>query len=220
MTSSTRQAQRHHLLQVAIEALSSRGPQALSLRAIAQGANTSTQMIYTIFGGKDGLVLALYQEGFDRLARQLDQAAGAPCQARKRPLALSLAMAVRDFAHAQPMFYEIMFDRPVPDFEPPMADAMRRQAAYELLAHGVRASLGHDCGGADPSEVADALWQAIHGALRMELGGFYSDEAQAQARYEATIRALLRGFGVSEAASARPTRPARAGELAMELFSP
>src|SRR4028118_1227581 len=43
------------------------GPPALSLRRLAAAAGGSTQLVYTLFGGKPGLADALYAEGFRRL---------------------------------------------------------------------------------------------------------------------------------------------------------
>ncbi len=49
------------------------GPAALSVRRIATAAGLSTMAIYHHYGGKDGLVEALYVDGF----RALDEALSA-----------------------------------------------------------------------------------------------------------------------------------------------
>src|SRR5258708_30684304 len=48
------------------------GPQALTTRRLADAVGTSTQAIYTLFGGKEGIVRAMYREGFDRLKQCRD----------------------------------------------------------------------------------------------------------------------------------------------------
>ena len=63
---------RDRVLRVADELLDTEGPDALSLRRIADLADTSTQAVYTQFGGKPGLADAMYRSGYQRLADELD----------------------------------------------------------------------------------------------------------------------------------------------------
>lgn len=65
---STRSEQ---LVSVAEQLLDEAGPHALSLRRIAEAAETSTQAVYTEFGGKQGLADVLFRAGFERLASHL-----------------------------------------------------------------------------------------------------------------------------------------------------
>src|SRR5258708_23331825 len=91
------------------------GPQALTTRRLADAAGTSTQAIYTLFGGKEGIVRAMYREGFDRLEQCL--AAVAP-SAPPAEYLLGLGRAYRTAALRSPHYYDVMFVRPVPEFEP------------------------------------------------------------------------------------------------------
>ena len=59
------------LLDAAGALLHAEGPQALTTRRLADAVGTSTQAIYTLFGGKEGIVRAMYREGFDRLEQCL-----------------------------------------------------------------------------------------------------------------------------------------------------
>ena len=43
------------------------GPYAVSVRAVAKRAGTSTRAVYSLFGSKDGLITALGSRGFDLL---------------------------------------------------------------------------------------------------------------------------------------------------------
>ncbi len=63
-----RLAQRDALLDAASEMLVHGGPDAISLRKLAARIGTSTMAVYTAFGGKDGLIAALFTEAFNRLA--------------------------------------------------------------------------------------------------------------------------------------------------------
>lgn len=209
-----RQAQRHKLLETATTILQQEGPTGLSLRHIAQTAQTSTQMIYTLFGGKDGLIHALYEEGFTRLEQALGEL---PYQDDRADYLRDFLLAYRDFAHAEPLLYEIMFGRLLPQFEPPMADSMRRRPAYTLLLQIVTMFTQDKRVGDDPKVITDALWMAAHGALRMELQGFYADDEQALARYELTINALI--DGLLSPRGAKPKRQAPKADASKDFFT-
>ena len=57
-------ARRRQVVEAAARVLAEDGPHGLSLRRIAAEAGASTQIVYTLFGGKPGLADALYGEGF------------------------------------------------------------------------------------------------------------------------------------------------------------
>src|SRR5919204_1049002 len=59
------------LLDAAGELLSAEGPGALTTRRLADAAGTTTQSIYTLFGGKEGIVRAMYREGYARLEARI-----------------------------------------------------------------------------------------------------------------------------------------------------
>ena len=63
-----RNAQREALLDAASEMLMHGGPDAISMRKLAARVGASTMAVYTAFGGKEGLITALFEEAFDRLA--------------------------------------------------------------------------------------------------------------------------------------------------------
>ena len=78
------------MLDAAGALLHSEGPQALTTRRLADAVGTSTQAIYTLFGGKEGIVRAMYREGFDRLEQCL---ADVPSTAPRRPTTCSVSAA-------------------------------------------------------------------------------------------------------------------------------
>ena len=58
---------RQRVLDVACRLLMNAGPESLTVRRIAAEADCPTTVIYTMFGGKEGLAEALYLEGFERV---------------------------------------------------------------------------------------------------------------------------------------------------------
>src|SRR3954453_10052292 len=105
----TRQA----ILDAAIAILREHGAGALTVRSVAAAAGCSTTGVYTWFGSKNGLVEAIFVDGFRRFhdAQQhvLDDE-GADLGA--------LADVYRTWALANPTHYQVMFQAAVPDFEP------------------------------------------------------------------------------------------------------
>src|SRR5258708_40257372 len=55
------------LLDAAERMIEADGPDALSLRRLAEQTQTTTRAVYSLFGSKDGLVVALAQRAFEML---------------------------------------------------------------------------------------------------------------------------------------------------------
>src|SRR2546423_13199534 len=92
------------MLDAAGALLHAEGPQALTTRRLADAVGTSTQAIYTLFGGKEGIVRAMYVEGFDRLEQEL-----AAVDAAESPsdYLLGLGRAYRKAALRSPHYYDV-----------------------------------------------------------------------------------------------------------------
>src|SRR3954447_17046602 len=63
------------LVDAAGRILAAEGAAALTLRRLAQTAGTSTMAVYTLFGDKQGLLAAMYREGYRRLGAAMAEAA-------------------------------------------------------------------------------------------------------------------------------------------------
>lgn len=170
---------RDDLLQAAEALLREQGPHALSLRDIAQRSGTSTQAVYTEFGGKPGLADALYREGYRRLARQLSGVSRdlAPIERIR-----ALCRAYRDTALANPHFYELMTGHPIPEFVPPAESRQIAAATFDVIIYAVeRAMASGHLEAPSPRLVAEMLWTAGHGYLSLVLHGLRpDDEARAE----------------------------------------
>lgn len=107
----------------------------LSLRDLARQAGITTPTVYAYFGSKTGI----YDAMFGRAATQFADTMAEPyhCQA---PAELLLASVRRffDFCTSDPARYQLLFQRPLPGFEPSLesyAPAQRAlDGARELLA--------------------------------------------------------------------------------------
>ncbi|TDD72699.1 TetR/AcrR family transcriptional regulator [Jiangella aurantiaca] len=189
-------ALRDRLLERAAATVSSDGVAALNLRALAAEAGTSTAAVYSLFGGKPGLVSALYKQVFARFAERL-----AAVGVSDDPVAdiVQLGHAYRENALADPHGYRVMFGG---ELRP--ADVGRRAArsgarTFEPLLKAVRRAVR---AGAFPKRppaesIATALWANVHGLVSIELGDFMPREGDPAAVFEAAIRANVSGWVAS-----------------------
>lgn len=186
---------RREVIEVAARILAEDGPHGLSLRRVATAAGASTQIVYTLFGGKPGLADALYTEGFQRLGAAMDAAlADAPPPGDVERL-MHLGRAYRRFAAAEPAFFSVMFGRSIPGFAP----STSTRAACRALTFGRVVEATRECveAGAlvarDPEQLARACWAAVHGIAALETAGLLGAE-DPDAVAELALRAPLEAF--------------------------
>jgi AcrR family transcriptional regulator len=185
-----RQAVRRLVLDVASRLLEAEGPEALTMRRIAAEVGCSTSVLYTMFGGKSGVAEGLWREGFERLRQAMERVEADDPLGRLT----ALGHAYRANALANRAYYAVMFQRPIPGFEPSAeayADSLRPLhilvgAVADCIEAGVFRA-------ADPAHVATVLWAAAHGAVSLELAG-YEGAADAEARFEDLLAAAAAWF--------------------------
>ena len=161
---------RRGLLELAARLLAEDGPQALTLRHLAQRANCSTKVVYTLFGGKNGLSEGLKVEGFARLRFTVERERRRhrdPVQAL-----LPVMLTYRSFALAHRALFGVMFGNALPEHVPTEYSRQQARLALEAVESAVakaRAALG--AGPDDAREAAVRLWAAVHGPVTLEVEG-------------------------------------------------
>jgi len=174
-------ALRATLVELASAAVAERGSAGLSLRTVAAQAGTTTAAVYTLFGGRDGLVAAVVEEGFRRFAEHL---AAVPRSADPGADLLELGLAYRDNALANPHFYRVMFG-PAPEQGGPAAPTTA-QPTFRVL----REAVARVPGVPDADELALRLWALAHGLVSLELAGLLpGGREERDARYRAALLA-------------------------------
>lgn len=158
------------------------GAAALTARKVTAAANTSTIAIYRLFGGMPGLLDALADEAFTRFSRCL-----AEVPTTEDPVAdvFALGAAYRQYALANGQRYQLMFGASTPasgrtdlTVTGHMTDRPQRAGAFDELLDAVRRMIdldrivGND---GDSSQIAGRLWSALHGAVTLELAGFFGE---------------------------------------------
>jgi AcrR family transcriptional regulator len=154
--------------------LEEEGPDALTMRRLAERLGIRAPSLYKHVASKEELEMGVVALGFEESAERFEDAVAAD---RRRPLA-ALAAAYRAFALEHPHLYRLMTDRPLRrDLLPPGVEA--RAAAPLLEAAG---SLSR----------ARAVWAFAHGMTTLELNGRFPPDADLDAAWRDGIRALER----------------------------
>ena len=120
------------LLAAAERIVADGGPAALSVRAVAEAAGTTTRAVYSLFGSKDGLLVqALARDAFEFLYTEIGalEETDDPASDLLEVGLLVFRRLVRD----HPALYRVAFQRIVPGLEAGPELAATRQRAWEQL---------------------------------------------------------------------------------------
>ena len=186
-TSSTEITQA--LLTAATEILAEDGSGGLTIRQVAQRAGVAPMGVYSRFGSKDGLLEALFLEGVDGLIESVRAASGPDALSRLR----NGCLAYREFAVGHPQHYLLMFSQ-MAELELSEAAMMRAKESFVELSTRVQdAMMAGSLAEGDEVEVAQLIWDGLHGSVSLELSGvtFAAEPAEAFARL---VDVLLKGL--------------------------
>ncbi|MDI9243954.1 TetR/AcrR family transcriptional regulator [Marinobacter sp. CHS3-4] len=140
------------------------GTGALSVRAIAKQAGVSTIGIYSHFQGKQGILDALYIEGFHSVSRALkvDTLANSP-----REAVLTAARNYLNNAEQLEAHYSLIFGKLDGNYEP-SADAKQAGIeAFEQLTELVGGLLPATASKSQKQDAAIRVWSLIHGFVSL-----------------------------------------------------
>jgi AcrR family transcriptional regulator len=166
------------------------GPSGVTVRAVAAEAGIAPMGVYNRLGGKEGLVDALLIIGFDRLRAAVEAGNEPDMLERLR----ACGMRYRDFALRNRSFYAIMFEDAIPHDRSSMVVAEHAAAAFGALVRNVEAAAATGrIYAADPRDVAQQIWSAVHGAMALELRNLVQTPDPG-ATYRAAVDTMLRGL--------------------------
>jgi AcrR family transcriptional regulator len=178
------------LISAAEQVLVREGPAGLTVRAVAAEAGIAPMGVYNRFGGKDGLIDALLIIGFDRLRSSIAGGGEPDPLERLR----SCGLRYRQFALDNPHFYGIMFEAALIEQSSSADVAEHAAAAFGALVDNVAlAAAAGRITAAEPAEVAQQVWSAVHGAVALELKGLIQTP-DPEATYRASVDTMLRGL--------------------------
>jgi AcrR family transcriptional regulator len=218
MVRPTRKKQIPHLQEVIKEAawsqIAREGAAALSLRAIARDLNITAPAIYNYFPDRDALVTALIIDAFTSFGDWQLKARDTVPEDDLAGRMSAIGLAYRDWAHAFPQRYQLIFGTPIPGYEGPLEkifpSSARSLSALVSVVEGLRLAgkLNVDTfpkvksdykvsfeawktygGNADilSLSVAMIIWARVHGIVSLEIQGNlppFGPKGDALYRYE------------------------------------
>jgi AcrR family transcriptional regulator len=196
------------LLDAAAEILETEGPDGLSVRRIAAAAGVAPMGVYNHFESKNGIIEALFIQGFERLSDALKAVADVqdPYEALREG-----GRRYRALALEHPMVYQLMFLRAVPGFEPSeRAFVIAGDAFANLVTAVQRAMAAGVIVEGEPAETAQLIWSSIHGWVSLELmgmTGFIEDQDTGFDRVCSTMLDGLSPDAVQHSAARRSPNP-------------
>ncbi|MCK0176939.1 TetR/AcrR family transcriptional regulator [Mycolicibacterium sp. F2034L] len=172
--------QKAQLVDAGIRILERDGLAALSARKLAAETGSSTMAVYTHFGGMTGVIDAIAQTAFARFTEALTEV-----PRTDDPVAdfIVIGIRYREFALAHPQRYQMMFGTSAESLNRHHADvtttgtassrgefAMSFGALRDVVARMIEAGRIRDDG---VPVVAGRLWSIAHGAVLLEMAGFF-----------------------------------------------
>lgn len=187
---ATRGSQEMALLDAARAILTTEGINGLSMRRVAEGAGCTTMAVYSLFKGKSGILGALVDEGFDRLAGA-QRAASEKFDGEDRVVAL--CQAYRTTAHAYPHHYAVMLGRFSGELALNEISINKALATFENLAVAIASIPSMKTQSrARCVEIANVLFAFCHGWVSLEQVDFLGDPEKSSRPYTDAVRALTK----------------------------
>lgn len=184
---------REDVVQAALAVIDVEGPQGLTVRRVAEALGTSTQIVYSRFGGMEGLLAAAGLAVFRHLTLL-----GTTTPADPDPLheVTALALTFRDYSLANPHRMALM-TAPLTDVHAHAQAKVEAGLSMDRLTHPIaRAVTGAPAGApasTDPAHVqrlGEVLWAALNGLVEMERSG-HLDPDHAEGRIRLLVTRLL-----------------------------
>jgi AcrR family transcriptional regulator len=167
--------------------LATRPRESVTVRAVAAAAETSTTAVYSLFGGKDGLIGAVRDRA---VAGLFQEVSAVPTSADPLADLYALAVAYRRWGRGHSHLYAVLFGG-VQSFDPSgqVGDSDPIRPLLEAIDRALTASVF----AGEATSIALSIWGTMHGLVALELAGAL-DATTAEAAFRSTIHATLRGW--------------------------
>jgi AcrR family transcriptional regulator len=198
-------ATRIALLAAAERLIDERGPDAASVRAVADEVGTTTRAVYSVFGSKQGLLDALAARMFEVLTEAID---AVPVTDDPADDVVEVSLhGFRRTALTHPSLYSLVFLRIVPDLQLGQPGTGHVQAAStafgRLEARVERLEAAGLLGDRTVRDAAHEVHALTEGLASMEVRGGMLDPATAESVWRDALRSLLRGFATRAVVAGR-----------------
>jgi AcrR family transcriptional regulator len=178
--------QRQRILESAVEILATQGQSGLNVRAVAAASGFSTTGIYTWFGGKEGLLEAIYADGFTHFRAFVASADSDPDAASRLRRACELYW---EWALGHPTHYLLMFAGVPSAFAPSASASAIADESFDDHLRRIQAVTDDDC--------AHHIWATLHGYAMLQIAMPNTELPEAIERFQGGLDRLLGGLARS-----------------------
>ncbi len=178
------------LRQAASQLIQTQGLEKLTVRRVAEESACSTMLVYKHFGSKNGLLDALFVEGFEHLIQMQNELRETSDPAE---LLMALCTGYRRVALAYPRHYQIMTLN-INDYTPSSEAAVWAKNSLSFLEEAAGSWLkAQQKPTLAPPELAHQLFASCHGWVNLEINGFLPPNLDAEKALKTQIQNLLKG---------------------------
>ncbi|MCR8657496.1 TetR/AcrR family transcriptional regulator [Paenibacillus endoradicis] len=183
---------RLNIIEVAATIMQEFGPEAVTIRRVAEKMECPTKVIYNVFGSKEGLAKELFMEGCKLLAASFQ---AVPQQADLKQYLLDLGQAYWDFSRDYTSYYMVMFGGAFSEFKPEEESLQAIVTALKQVIFIITKAIEQGfISEKDPILVVNLVWASLHGTIHLHLGGHIQDEQAAKILYDRSVSNLIHTF--------------------------
>ncbi|AKG34114.1 TetR/AcrR family transcriptional regulator [Paenibacillus durus] len=170
--------------------LQEEGPEAVTVRRVADKMDCSTKIIYSLFVNKEGLAQQLYLEGCKILA---DEFEGTPQAADPAQYLLNFGETFWEFGQRYSSYYKLMFGGAFADFKPDEESIHGTVTAMQQLLTVINNAQEQVLipGPYDAESVVRIFWASLHGVIHLYMGGHLGDVESAYSIYRNTLSLIV-----------------------------
>lgn len=169
------------------------GPEAVTVRKVAQKMDCSTKIIYSLFVNKEGLAQQLYLEGCKILANEFDST---PQSVDPVQHLLDLGEAFWQFGQRYSSYYMLMFGGAFAHFKPDVESMQGTVTAMRQLLTVISSAQeqGLISDQNDTESIVRTIWASLHGVIHLYMGGFLGDVQSGHTIYKQTMSMISRSL--------------------------
>ena len=149
------------------------GGDALSVRAISKRAGLSTIGIYSHFQGKQGILDALYIEGFNLVREAMDVIPEG--KARKEQV-LEACLGYLNVGEKYEAHYRLIFGESDAGYQPSSEAIAARDSAFAKLVRVAGSYLSEDASATERRQIALDIWAVVHGYVSISHHIVFTDD--------------------------------------------
>ena len=164
---------RTKILNAASELFLEGGGDALSVRAISKRAGLSTIGIYSHFQGKQGILDALYIEGFNLVREAMNVI---PDGKANKEQVLEACLGYLNVGEKYEAHYRLIFGESDAGYQPSEEAVAARDSAFAKLVRVAGSYLPEDASATERRQIALDIWAIVHGYVSISHHMVFTDD--------------------------------------------